>query len=246
MDIENAYMKNSTGIGAMGNLALTSQFPQRPSHGIQGKRIAVYANCIKVIAESNLSLTRYNIEATCLPPGRKLRSGGRENLSATNPDPTFPGKEELLHALNAVLAHYLAAHDTVTTMGGNKHYSISRSQQNAYNIWPRGRGIEAFRGFYQSVRPATGGLLLNVNVTNGIFLELISLDRLFPALGTGNKATPQKKMRLVRVKITRIAPKRSKKTGEEFPRIKTAAMSPISPRSRLTAQAQKVSSLDGR
>ena len=41
MDIENAYMKNSTGIGPLGNQSLTSQFPQRPGHGTQGRRIAV-------------------------------------------------------------------------------------------------------------------------------------------------------------------------------------------------------------
>lgn len=226
MDIQNAYVKNSTGIGTMGSLALTSQFPQRPGHGTQGKRFAVYANYFKVIAESNLSLTRYNVEVSPFPPGRKLRRVLQllfeqpeftgiatdfksliisrqplnipddyqisipyraeaeddplpnaatytvrvvtptpiavaelvKYLSATNPGPAFPGKEDLLHALNALLAHYPAAHDAVTTVGGNKHYSISRSQQNAHNIWPIGGGIEALRGFYQSVRPATGGL----------------------------------------------------------------------------------------
>jgi hypothetical protein len=48
MNIQNTYMKNAGGIGALGNLSLTPQFPPRPGHGTQGKKIAVYANYFKV------------------------------------------------------------------------------------------------------------------------------------------------------------------------------------------------------
>lgn len=288
MDMENTYMANSKGIESLGSLALTPEFPQRPGHGTQGRRIAVYANYFKLMAQDNLSLTRYNVEVNPLPPGRKLRrilqilfeqpefSGvatdfktliisrrpldipdgyqttiayrteGEDSpslnaarftvrvvsptpipvselvryLSAIGPSPTFPGKEELLNALNALLAFYPVAHDGVSNVGP-KHYTIDRSPRNQHNRHTLGGGIESLRGFFQSVRPATGGLLLNVNVAHGIFLEPEPLDILFPRLGSGNKPTLQKKMRLVRVKVTHIAPKKSKTTGQEFPRIKT-------------------------
>jgi hypothetical protein len=141
-------------------------------------------------------------------------------LSATRPSPNFPGKEELLNALNALLAFYPAAHDGVSNVGP-RYFAIDRSDQNVHNRRSLGGGIELLRGFFQSVRPVTGGLLLNVNVTHGIFLEPEPLPILFPRLGTGDKSTLQKKLRLVRVKVTHIAPKRSKTTGEEFPRIKS-------------------------
>jgi hypothetical protein len=287
MNIENTFMKNSTGIGSLGNLALASQFPQRPGHGTQGKRITVYANYFKLMVQSNLSLTRYNVEVNPLPPGRKLRrvlqllferpefagvatdfktliisprpldipngfqttiiyrAEGEDDpspnattfavrvvapssipvsellkyLSATNPSPAFPGKDELLSALNALLAFYPVAHDDISNVGP-KHFSVVGDRPSSHNIRDIGGGIEALRGYFQSVRPATGGLL-NVNVTHGIFLRPEPLDKLFPLLGTGSKQTLQKKLRLVRVRVTHIAPKKSKQTGQEFPRIKT-------------------------
>ena len=288
MDIENTYMKNNTGIESVANLSMTSKFPPRPGHGTQGRRIAVYANYFKLMAQENLSLTRYNVEVNPLPPGRKLRrilqilfeqpefagvatdfktliisrnplnipdgyqtsiayrpegddsptpNAARftvrvvtptpipvselvKYLSALSPSPVFPGKEELLNALNALLAFYPVAHDGISNVGP-KHYAIDRSERNAHNRQSLGGGIESLRGFFQSVRPATGGLLLNVNVAHGIFLEPEPLAILFPRLGTGSKPILQKKLRLVRIKVTHIAPKKSKTTGEEFPRIKT-------------------------
>jgi eukaryotic translation initiation factor 2C len=282
-------MKSTTGPGALANLTLTSQLPPRPGHGTRGKRIAVYANYLKIAVPPNLDLTRYNFEVTPVPPGRKLRrvlqllfelpefsgvttdfksliisrkalkipddyqvaipyraEGEDEplqnaitykvrvvtptslavsdlvsSLSAASASPAFSRKEEVLQAMNALLAHYPQAHDGVSSVGQNRHFSTDRSQQNAHNIHDIGGGIESLRGYYQSVRPATGGLLLNVNVSHGIFLQPDRLDQLFPKLGTGNKSTLQKKVRLVRVRVTHIPPKKSKKTGEEFPRIKT-------------------------
>lgn len=281
-------MKNSSGIASLTNLSLTSTFPQRPGHGTQGQPVTLFANYFKILAQSNLNLTRYNVEVTPVAPGRKLRRifqilferpefagiatdfktlvisrnplniadgfqvdipyrGEGEDepllnaltytvrvvapspipvselvkyLSSTTPGPAMPGKEELLNALNALLAHSPVSNDAVASVGP-KHFSIDRSQKNSHNIYVIGGGIESLRGFYQSVRPATGGLILNVNVAHGIFLQPERLDVLLPRLGSGNRIILQKKLKLVRIKVTHIAPKKSKTTGEEFPRIKT-------------------------
>jgi eukaryotic translation initiation factor 2C len=109
----------------------------------------------------------------------------------------------------------------VVSIGQNRHFSTDRSQQNAHNIRSLSGGLEALRGYFQSVRPATGGLLLNVNVTHGVFFEPISLALLFPKLVTGSKVTLQKKLKLVRVQVTHLPGKTSKKTNQVFPRVKT-------------------------
>lgn len=142
-------------------------------------------------------------------------------LASVNPSPNYAQKAETVQVLNAVFGHHPQSHGGVVSIGQNRHYSLDRSQANTHNIKSLGGGLEALRGFFQSVRPATGGLLLNVNVTHGVFLEPGPLSFLFPKLGTGNKITLNKKMKLMRVKITHLGVKKSKKTNVEIPRIKT-------------------------
>jgi hypothetical protein len=142
-------------------------------------------------------------------------------LSAVSPGPEFLQKAEVIQVLNVLFGHYPQSHDGVVSIGQNRHFSIDRSQQNAHNIRILSGGLEALRGYFQSVRSATGGLLLNINVTHGVFFEPTSLALLFPKLGTGNKITLQKKLKLVRIQVTHLPPKTSKKTNQTFPRVKT-------------------------
>jgi eukaryotic translation initiation factor 2C len=116
-------------------------------------------------------------------------------LCAVNWGPSYLQKAEIVQVLNALFGHYSQAHDSVVSIGQNRHFSLDRSQQNAHR-------------YFQSVRPATSGLLFNINVTGGIFLEPIRLGELFPKFG--NKVILQKKMKLVRVRVTHIPAKKSK------------------------------------
>ncbi|TVY78441.1 Protein argonaute 1B [Lachnellula suecica] len=143
-------------------------------------------------------------------------------LSSVNPNaPPFTQKAEAIQVLNVLFGHYPQAHNGTVSIGQNRHFSIDRSQSNAQNITILGGGLESLRGYFQSVRPATGGLLLNVNVTHGVFLEPIKLDQLLPKLGSGNKITLQKKLKLVRVEVTHLPPKIQKSTNTRVPRVKT-------------------------
>lgn len=110
-------------------------------------------------------------------------------LSAITPSPDFAQKAEIIQVLNTVFGHYPQSHDGIVSIGQNRHFFIDRSQQNAYNIPALSSGLEALRGYFQSVRPAISGLLLNVNVTHGVLFEPIALALLYPKLGTGNKVT---------------------------------------------------------
>jgi eukaryotic translation initiation factor 2C len=143
------------------------------------------------------------------------------HLSSTNASSTFAQKLDIIQALNVLLGSYPQSHDSVVSIGQNRHLSIDRSQQNLRNIRLLGGGLESIRGFFQSVRAATGGLLLNVNVTHGVFLEPIRLDLLYARLGTGNKVTLQKKLKRVRVEVTHLQVKKSKNTNKITPRVKT-------------------------
>lgn len=141
-------------------------------------------------------------------------------LGATNTGPKFPQQSETIQALNILFGHHPQANDGVVSIGQNRHFLTDRSQQNVRNVQILGGGLESLRGYFQSVRPATGGLLLNVNVTHGVFLEPIRLDQIMPRLGTGNRITLQKKLKLVRVNVTHL-PVKKNKANQNIPRVKT-------------------------
>jgi eukaryotic translation initiation factor 2C len=143
------------------------------------------------------------------------------HLCAVNPGPTFDLRAESLQALNVIFSHFPQRQAQSITTGKNRHFSINRGQSNYHNIQVLGGGLESLRGFYSSVRAATGGLLLNVNVSHNVFIQPEPLSVLFPRLGTGNRVTLEKKLKRVRVKLTHLPPKKNKTTNEEIPRIKT-------------------------
>lgn len=134
---------------------------------------------------------------------------------------TFAQKAEVIQGLNVLLGHQPQSAASIVSIGQNRHFSIDRSPRNRYDIQDLDGGLESLRGYFQSVRPATGGILLNVNVTHGIFLEPIRLSLLYPRLGTGNKVTLQKKLKRVRVEVTHLPIKKSKNTNQNIPRVKT-------------------------
>jgi eukaryotic translation initiation factor 2C len=289
MQIEDAYMKSASGLGAMANLKLTANFPPRPGYGTQGKKIVVYANYFKLQTAPKLSFTRYNVQVAPEATGKKLkrifqllleipefsglateykslliareplnipdgytvqipyRAEGQDepleratryqvsvvtpttlavsdlvnHLSSTNPGSSFAQKDEVIQGLNALMGNQPQSHDGIVSIGQNRHFSTDRSPGNQHNIRVLGGGLESLRGYYQSARAATGGILLNVNVTHGVFLEPIRLDEIYPRLGTGNKLTLQKKLKRVRVEVTHLQAQRSKNTNQTIPVVKT-------------------------
>lgn len=141
-------------------------------------------------------------------------------LSSTNPGPGYHQKAEIIQVMNAVFGSHPNAHSEVRSIGQNRHFSIERTERNRYNIKDLGGGLESLRGYFQSVRAATGGLLLNVNVTHGVFLQPELLSSLYPKLGSGDKRKLSQKLKLVRVRVMHLPVKKSK-SGLEVPRVKT-------------------------
>jgi len=308
-------MKNSSGIGGLGNLSVTSQFPQRPGHGTQGRKIVVHANYFKVDVASNVNLTRYNVEITPeLTPKKKIarlfqmllelpefagvateyksmivarqplsipndysvqityREAGEEEpgpravtytlrvvtplsmavsdlvsyLRSSTPG-IFPQQLEIIQVINVLFGHHPQTDPGTVSASNNRHYSLDRSDQNRRNIQVLKGGLESLRGYFQSARAATGGLLLNVNVTHGVFLEPLRLDELFGKMGSGNKPGLSKKIKGVRVRVIHIPGKKNKKTNQETPRIKgiAALAHPLDGRRENGQHVAQVSKLGG-
>lgn len=70
--IEDDFIKNSGGIGAISNLQLTAAMPRRPGFGTQGTPIVVYANYFQLTPTKGLSLYRYNVQVTEVNRAPKL------------------------------------------------------------------------------------------------------------------------------------------------------------------------------
>lgn len=141
-------------------------------------------------------------------------------LADTSPAASFVHKAEAIQVMNAVLGHHPQSQAGIVSIAQNRHYSIDRSQTNRHNRQTLGGGLEALRGYFQSVRAATGGLLLNVNVTHGVFLEPETLDRLYPKLGTGNRTTLQKKLAKTRISVNHL-PTKINRLGQHVHRAKS-------------------------
>lgn len=141
-------------------------------------------------------------------------------LSATtNTGPAFAQKYEVIQGLNALMGHPANAHPNVTSIGQNRHFKIL--PRTPANTHPLGGGLESLRGFFQSVRAATGRMLINVNVSHGIFLQPELLSNLYPQLGTGARHKLEIKIKRIRVAVTHLPGTKNKKTGLEMPRVKT-------------------------
>ena len=92
-------------------------------------------------------------------------------LGDPSPSAKFAHKVEAIQVMNALLGHHPQSKHGIVSIAHSRHYANDHSQANRQNIKQLGGGLEALRGYFQSVRAATGGLLLNVNVTHGVFLE---------------------------------------------------------------------------
>ncbi|CAK7273580.1 hypothetical protein SEPCBS57363_005724 [Sporothrix epigloea] len=90
-------------------------------------------------------------------------------------DTSFPKFQDLMDAIGIIMGHgprvggSKANDDNPSTVavGSNRFFPVDQTREA--ELFPRYRPLEILRGYFQSVRPATGRLLLNVNVTHGVF-----------------------------------------------------------------------------
>lgn len=80
-------------------------------------------------------------------------------LSSTAAGTSLPAKEEIVQALNIVVGHHPKSQPDLLTVGPNRHFLLDPAEKQSLGL-----GLEALRGYFVSVRPATARLLANVQV----------------------------------------------------------------------------------
>lgn len=106
-------------------------------------------------------------------------------------------KDEIIQAMNIVLGHGMRQNSDIITRssrsGRNKYFP---NGGNLMDHWLLSSGLQAFRGFFMSVRAATGRILLNVQVQHLAAYEVIRLDTFIDKL-QGGKMSPDKAERMI-------------------------------------------------
>ncbi|KAI0967292.1 ribonuclease H-like domain-containing protein [Xylaria arbuscula] len=136
----------------------------------------------------------------------------------TSPDlkSQYEHKSPIVQALNILINHHAKSSNRIATIGTSKKFSLDNAE--TYEL---GAGLQAIRGFFTSVRPATGRLLLNVNVTHAAFYEAAPLDQLIKRFMTQNDRFRLKSfLKGLRITTNHLEERRNR-NGERIIRVKT-------------------------
>ncbi|KAL7951866.1 ribonuclease H-like domain-containing protein [Trichoderma barbatum] len=101
----------------------------------------------------------------------------------TNEEVPFPRFPEAIDALNIILGHGPRSDfDKTAAIGSSRFFPFGKDKviEQLTQNW---RALTAARGYFQSARLATGRVLLNVNVTHGVFRVAGRLTDIFDNLG---------------------------------------------------------------
>ncbi|KAK5111366.1 hypothetical protein LTR62_005206 [Meristemomyces frigidus] len=124
---------------------------------------------------------------------------------------TAPGAEyntgDIIQLMNIIVCKAPNDGNNVRDAGLNRFYM--HEGHPAVEMYNLERGLEALRGYYASVRPAVGRLLLNLNVTSGAFYKPVALRDLLREYGGTND---DKESFIHRLKVTATYQKDGEKT----------------------------------
>lgn len=128
-------------------------------------------------------------------------------------------QQQIISALNIILGHHPKSLSNVSSTSASKHFNTAAAAHDRLNV---GSGIEAIRGYFVSVRPATGRLLFNIQVKNGAFYQPVPLNRLMKmyAAQPGQHIVSLAKF-LKRLNINATHMKNKNAAGQEIPGIRT-------------------------
>lgn len=122
-----------------------------------------------------------------------------ENLGTQ--DHALPRYPDTVDALNVVMGYGPKSKmDDISAVGSSRFFSF-RNGGIVQDLWQSNRALTAARGYFQSIRLGTGRLLLNTNVTHGVFRISGRMDEIFKKfqIRAANRADPQgmRKLRLI-------------------------------------------------
>lgn len=117
----------------------------------------------------------------------------------------YGDKEAMIHALNTILYHHSRSTDGLVAVG-KKTFPMTGDAMMVRDLTG---GLQVIRGFFASVRLATGRVVVNVNLAWGIFYKPGSLAVLMSAFGVQDKRKLERFLTHLRVKKTHLAKKNS-------------------------------------
>lgn len=124
-----------------------------------------------------------------------------EYLKSTSAGAMYQGRADLIQLLNIIVSKAPSEAAHVKNVGKNFYPFGTHSGMESYDL---GQGLEALRGYFSSVRPAIGRLLVNINVTSGAFYKPMYLPDLIREFGQGeDQAEPFIRMLKVEVRYTK-------------------------------------------
>lgn len=136
--------------------------------------------------------------------------------ATTNKLDVFPFHQDTISAINTIMGHAPRESRDIVAVGSSRFFS--REEPALRQGIVDAGALQIIKGFIQSVRPATGRLLLNVNVTHGIFRRDYKIPDLFNKLkGSGFKKLQslQKIVSKARVKYEIPSPGKKKPPRKE-------------------------------
>ena len=108
-------------------------------------------------------------------------------ITSTSSQAHCPGYQDLIQILNIIMCKPLNEANAVAKLPGNKFYPhaglLGEAGHPGVESMDLAGGLVALRGYYSSVRCATGRILLNLNVTSGAFYNSVSLLDLQKSFG---------------------------------------------------------------
>ncbi|KAH0828488.1 hypothetical protein AYO21_07723 [Fonsecaea monophora] len=155
---------------------------------------------------------RYRIRL--VPDGANTASELLTYLISTNPNEVCTSKDRTIQALNIIMGHNPRSSSRVASIGSNKHYPRRPLEADRSSL---GAGLTVIRGFFVSVRPATGRILVNVQVKCSPFYNhgpLVNLIQDFRASRDPKKQELHRFLKGLTVHTTHTSPR---KNGQPIP-----------------------------
>lgn len=95
----------------------------------------------------------------------------------------FPKFADSVDALGVILGFFPRSTEGMAAIGSARFFRVSPAISASLGPQKGGRALEAIRGYFQSVRLGTGRVLVNTNVTHGVFKAALKVVDFFKILG---------------------------------------------------------------
>ncbi|KAK4502389.1 hypothetical protein PRZ48_005814 [Zasmidium cellare] len=118
-------------------------------------------------------------------------------LQSSSAGAAYEGRTDLVQVLNIIMAKAPNSANQVRKAGQNNFYPYGTHPGRQFQ--DLGKGLEALRGYYASVRPAVNRLLVNLNVTSGAFFKSMPLVQLVREFN-GNNEQNEAFLRMLKVR----------------------------------------------